>query len=115
MFVSGKLYYELKKYQNDNKITDTALVRVERCTISEHLINGVLTKAKSRSIVWAQEEPKNMGAWTFIVTSSRQSAFREVAGGTDPLRGRDCVPVRDGTTKRHVIEQNQIIESVYKK
>lgn len=119
VFVSGKLYYELKKYQDDKKIKDTVLVRVEQLyPYPAHLINEVLKAAKKAdSIVWTQEEPKNMGSWTYICHHLKDS-LRAAKSSVDSVQyiGRELrASPATGTTKRHVIEQNQIIESVFKK
>ncbi len=119
VFVSGKLYYELKKYQDENNVKDTVLVRVEQLyPYPAHLINEVLSSAKSlESVIWAQEEPKNMGAWTYICHYLKES-MKASKSKVDVIQyvGREMrASPATGTTKRHVVEQNQIIESVFKK
>ena len=47
---------------------DVALVRLEQLyPLPEEQINIVLEKYKGKSLIWVQEEPKNMGAWTHIL------------------------------------------------
>jgi 2-oxoglutarate dehydrogenase E1 component len=119
VFVSGKLYYELKKYQEDNKIKDAVLVRVEQLyPYPAHLINDVISKAKkAEKIIWAQEEPKNMGSWTYICHFLKDS-LRVAKSSVDSIMyvGREMrASPATGTTKKHVVEQKQIIETVFKK
>ena len=64
---SGKVYYDLYEAREAAGIDDVYLMRVEqlypfpaRALISE------LSRFPQAEIVWAQEEPKNMGAWSFI-------------------------------------------------
>jgi 2-oxoglutarate dehydrogenase E1 component len=68
VFCSGKFYYDLNDYIEKNNIIDTALVRVEQLfplPIDE--IKEVLKKySKADDVVWAQEEPRNMGAWSHL-------------------------------------------------
>jgi 2-oxoglutarate dehydrogenase E1 component len=68
VFCSGKFYYDLNGYIEKNNIIDTALVRVEQLfplPIDE--IKEVLKKySKADDVVWAQEEPRNMGAWSHL-------------------------------------------------
>jgi 2-oxoglutarate dehydrogenase E1 component len=69
VFCSGKFYYDLNDYIEKNNIVDTALVRVEQLfplPIDE--IKEVLKKySKANDVVWAQEEPRNMGAWSHFL------------------------------------------------
>ena len=65
---SGKLYFELKEYREENKIKDTAIIRFEQLY---PLVPAVSKKIKStyssaKTWVWAQEESLNMGAWDYI-------------------------------------------------
>ena len=51
-----------------NKIKDTAIVRLEQFyPLNAELLKRITTNyPKAKDIVWCQEEPKNMGGWTFI-------------------------------------------------
>ncbi|NUN08745.1 MAG: multifunctional oxoglutarate decarboxylase/oxoglutarate dehydrogenase thiamine pyrophosphate-binding subunit/dihydrolipoyllysine-residue succinyltransferase subunit [Ignavibacteriaceae bacterium] len=68
ILTSGKVYYELIKYSNDNNITDAAIVRLEQYyPYEEKKIRELLSSySKANKVCWVQEEPKNMGAWSFI-------------------------------------------------
>ena len=64
---SGKVYYDLYEEREKRGIDDIYLMRVEqlypfpaRAMITE------LGRFKQAEMVWCQEEPKNMGAWSFI-------------------------------------------------
>jgi len=69
ILTSGKIYYELLKYRNDNKINDTAIVRIEQYyPYPEEKLNSILKSYKSaEKIRWVQEEPENMGAYHFMM------------------------------------------------
>ncbi len=69
VFCSGKVYYDLIKYRDENKIEDTAIVRIEQLypLYEEKLKRTVAPYTNARKFVWCQEEPENMGAWTFIL------------------------------------------------
>lgn len=64
---SGKVYYDLHSYRVANGIEDVAIVRVEQLypLNGEHLKSLAKRYAKA-DLVWCQEEPQNMGAWSFI-------------------------------------------------
>ncbi len=68
VFTTGRLYYDLEKYQVENGLTDVAIVRIEQIyPIADKQISAVLRKYKnSEELIWAQDEPENMGAWPFI-------------------------------------------------
>ncbi|MEI6338284.1 MAG: 2-oxoglutarate dehydrogenase E1 component [Verrucomicrobiota bacterium] len=70
VFCSGKVYYDLVKYRAENNLTDqAAIIRIEQLyPLYEEKIQR-LTKpyAHAKKFIWCQEEPQNMGAWTFIL------------------------------------------------
>ncbi len=65
---TGKLYYDLARYAERDVADETALVRVERLYRfpTEELRATLEAYPNLRSVVWAQEEPMNMGAWRSI-------------------------------------------------
>ncbi len=69
VFVTGKFYYDLLEEQENLDRKDVALVRIEQLfplPISE--IRATLKKYKNASdVVWAQEEPRNMGAYSHML------------------------------------------------
>ena len=69
VFVTGKFYYDLLEAQEALGRTDVALVRIEQLfPLPEDEIDAVLSKYKhADEIVWAQEEPRNMGAYAHIL------------------------------------------------
>lgn len=118
VFVSGKLYYELADFREKNKISDVALVRLEQLyPFPKKQIADVLKSAKNlESVVWAQEEPKNMGAWSYICHPLRdvmnEMGMSKVTG---EYVGRELrASPATGTTKRHVVEQQKIWQDVFK-
>jgi 2-oxoglutarate decarboxylase len=68
ILTSGKIYYDADKYRTDNKIKDTAIVRLEQYyPFPEDLLIFVLAQYKNaKSLVWLQEEPENMGAYNHL-------------------------------------------------
>src|SRR5918997_300837 len=65
---SGKLAVELDSAPQREEAADVAIARVERLTpFPEEEIARVLGRYPNLTeIVWAQEEPRNMGAWTYV-------------------------------------------------
>ena len=64
---SGKVFYDLLAERREKGIKDVAIVRMEQIypfpTIS---LPKILAEYPNAEIVWCQEEPENMGAWTFV-------------------------------------------------
>jgi 2-oxoglutarate dehydrogenase E1 component len=81
VFTSGRLYYDLAKYKVENGISDVAVVRMEQIyPIPKEQINHILKRYKnSNQLVWAQDEPENMGAWPFINRKLSHLGFKMVA------------------------------------
>jgi 2-oxoglutarate dehydrogenase E1 component len=79
IFCTGKFYYDLLAQREELKRDDVALVRVEQLfPLPSEQITAVTKKYKNADdIVWAQEEPRNMGAWSHLMMHySEASKFR---------------------------------------
>ena len=64
---SGKVYYDLFEEREKRAVDDVYLLRVEQLYPMplKALVNE-LSRFRNAEVVWCQEEPKNMGAWSFI-------------------------------------------------
>jgi 2-oxoglutarate dehydrogenase E1 component len=63
---SGKVYYDLFEEREKRGIDDIYLLRVEQLyPFPAKALIGELSRFKAADMVWCQEEPKNMGAWSF--------------------------------------------------
>ena len=69
VFVTGKFYYDLLNHRDLMGRNDVALIRIEQLfPLPTELISSILSKYKKAvDIVWAQEEPRNMGAYSHIL------------------------------------------------
>ena len=64
---TGKVYYDLLAERRDKGITDVAIVRVEQMfPFPQNSLAKALAPYRNAQVVWCQEEPENMGAWTFM-------------------------------------------------
>jgi 2-oxoglutarate dehydrogenase E1 component len=64
---SGKFYYEAKIKAKELGIENYAFVRLEQLyPLPQKQIESVLAKYKAKQVLWAQEEPENMGAWAYM-------------------------------------------------
>ena len=70
IFCSGKVYYDLVKYRKENNLTDAAaIIRIEQLypLYKEKVARLAKPFVNAKKFIWCQEEPENMGAWTFIL------------------------------------------------
>ncbi len=105
----------LGKNQNDGS---TALIRVEQLYPfpAEQIAQAVKAYPNLKQIIWAQEEPKNMGAYTFVAPRL-QEIFMDLAGKGVSFRyvGRtDRASPAAGSPKVHALEQAEIIKGCFK-
>jgi len=64
---SGKVYYDLLEERQKRGITDVYLLRVEQLyPFPAKALITELSRFRNAQMYWCQEEPKNMGAWSFI-------------------------------------------------
>ncbi|NBB80351.1 MAG: 2-oxoglutarate dehydrogenase E1 component [Verrucomicrobia bacterium] len=111
VFCSGKLYYELSAHREENNIKDTALIRVEQLyPLNTDLLKRIVENyPKAKTIAWCQEEPKNMGAWTFM-----SPRLMECLGELPTYVGRkDSASPAVGSLALHKHEQKKIIEKAF--
>ena len=112
---SGKVYYDLIAVRDEKKKSDIAVVRVEQLyPWPAASIAQILARYPKAEIAWAQEEPRNMGAWSFVFNTwaGGFDLFQEKVGGR-PIRyfGREvCAAPAVGSHKLHEIEQAELIE-----
>jgi 2-oxoglutarate dehydrogenase E1 component len=83
---SGKVYYDLDAYRLKHELTDSAIVRIEQLyPLNRARLAEIATSLGDASLVWCQEEPQNMGAWSFIAPQ-----LEEVFGRKPKYAGRDA-------------------------
>ena len=111
VFCSGKFYYDLLEFKEKNNIIDTALVRLEQLfPLPELEIQDVLNKySNAKDIVWAQEEPRNMGAWSHLLLHLDKARDFRVASR------RFYSSPAAGSSTRSKNRHNEVIEYVFDK
>ena len=105
----GKVYYDILAEATKQQSASIALVRVEQLYSFPwtELRETLARYPNVRELVWAQEEPRNMGAWTYL-----EPKLREVlpAGAVLSYAGRpDRASPAEGYPAAHALEQNRII------
>ncbi|XP_024362659.1 uncharacterized protein [Physcomitrium patens] len=78
---SGKVYYELDEERNRVGANDVAICRLEQlCPVPYDLVMRELKRYPNAEVVWSQEEPMNMGAFTYIAPRIA-TVLRELSRG----------------------------------
>ncbi len=108
---SGKVYTDLASSERFDTRREVAVVRIEQLyPFPEEDIAALLKQYTSlNEVVWLQEEPQNMGAWTFV-----EPFLRGLLGSRLPLRyiGRPAnSSPAEGSMVRHTAVQHQLIEA----
>ena len=109
VFCSGKFYYDLLKAREEKKRTDVALIRLEQLfPLPVKEIDSVIESyPNANDLVWAQEEPRNMGAWSFLLLQLPHAAkFR-------PATRRYYGAPAAGSAVRFQRRHQQVIEYVF--
>ncbi|MDO5615111.1 MAG: 2-oxoglutarate dehydrogenase E1 component [Cruoricaptor ignavus] len=105
---SGKFYYDLLAKKEETGREDIALVRMEQLyPIQQDKMEEILAKYSNRKeIIWAQEEPENMGAWSYILRNLRDTGIQVVS----PVPSGAPAP---GSHKMFERNQTQIINRIF--
>ncbi|MGI4795101.1 MAG: 2-oxoglutarate dehydrogenase E1 component, partial [Janthinobacterium lividum] len=109
---SGKVYYDLLQARRDAQLDDVAIVRLEQVyPFPEITLPKVLAPYKNADVIWCQEEPANMGSWTFV--DRRIEKVLKALGGkaTRPIyAGRDdAASPATGLAKVHAQQQAALV------
>ncbi len=78
VFCTGKFYYDVKAEREANGRNDVALVRVEQLfPLPIEQMKAIIAKYPNvDDYVWAQEEPRNMGAYGYMLMNFNEVKFR---------------------------------------
>uniref|UniRef100_A0A7S4WA40 2-oxoglutarate dehydrogenase, mitochondrial n=4 Tax=Ditylum brightwellii TaxID=49249 RepID=A0A7S4WA40_9STRA len=118
VFCSGQIYYELLEEREKRGRSDVALVRLEQ--VAPFAFDRIAENAKiytNAEVIWAQQEPKNMGPYSYVLPRI-MTATREINGDEKRPRyvGRavSAAPAT-GMTKTHQLECQMILDGVFGK
>lgn len=114
---SGKIFYELMAYRREQKIQNTAVVRVEQLyPFPQDALQAELKKwPKAKDIVWCQEEPSNQGAWHWL--ASQHHLVRSASGAQNlsivsrPASASPAV----GYYAKHLAQQKAVVTGAFDK
>ncbi len=114
---SGKVYFDLLAAREKLKKNDVILFRIEQLYPFpvKSLVKELKPFAKNANFFWCQEEPKNMGAWLLVRDYIRWTLDTIKAKNSEiSYIGRNPdASIATGYAKRHLSEQQEIINKVF--
>ena len=110
VFCMGKFYYDLLAEREQNGREDVALIRIEQLfPLHKEKIQNIIDRYPNvEEYIWAQEEPRNMGAWSYMLQRF------ELVDLTVRSRNYYAVPAA-GSTTRYKKRHQAVIDSVFNK
>jgi 2-oxoglutarate dehydrogenase E1 component len=111
VFCTGKVFYDLTAHRQEKGITDTAIIRIEQLyPFHRQMLEAMLAQYPNASqFVWCQEEPLNMGAWSYIWPRLDRAVGTKVR-----YAGRDAASSPAAGSKAvHYREQKALLEHAF--
>jgi len=108
VFCTGKFYYDLLAKKEDINAENIALVRLEQLyPLPFNQIEEIVKKYnKTKKIIWAQEEPENMGAWSHMMRHLSHLNLEVIS------LAESGAPAT-GSAKAHVVRHTAIIDKLF--
>ena len=108
LLCTGKIYFDLLEEQEKKKIKDIAIVRLEQLfPFPQKQLTYVLKKYGKAKLVWVQEEPENMGGWSFMLRVSGLNL--------ELISRKSSASPATGYAKIHKKDQAEIVKKAFEK
>jgi 2-oxoglutarate dehydrogenase E1 component len=111
---SGKVYYDLLAERREQGANNVAIVRVEQLYPFPAIsLPKELAKYPNADVVWCQEEPENMGAWSFVDRKIEQvlSALNVKARRPAYVGREAAASPATGQARKHTEQQAALVKS----
>ena len=108
LLASGKVYYDLAKRREDDKLENVALLRVEQLYPfpAEQIRERLDEYSNAERVLWVQEEPENMGAWSYLAVR-----FERTFGKRLDLSSREeAAAPATGSPSIHQRQQRRLLD-----
>ena len=111
---SGKVYYDLAEERDKRGLSNVQIIRLEQ--LYPFPVDGLtveLSRFPNADIVWCQEEPRNMGSWTYLI-EPMDRLLGDLGLGDKRVKyvGREAAASpATGSAKRHLAEQQAIVNA----
>jgi len=107
LFCSGKVYFDLLDYKMKSNAEDVALIRLEQIyPLPVQQLKELCGKYKNATWKWVQEEPRNMGAASFLKMNLDLFPFEIVSRSSS-------ASTATGYSKVHAAEQEAIVKTAF--
>lgn len=107
LFCSGKIFFDLIEKKEKMKRDDVAIIRIEQLyPFPDKQLDNIINKYKGATLKWVQEEPFNMGAYSFIKINWKSIDIEGIS------RKASASPAI-GYSKLHVKEQEEILMKAF--
>ena len=110
---SGKIFYDIEEMRNSEEQFDIKIVRIEQLyPFPKKNLIEILKLTPKADVVWCQEEPKNMGGWTFVRDYIEEAMHQSGLITDRPIYcGRDAAASpATGSAGRHAKEQRSLVQ-----
>jgi 2-oxoglutarate dehydrogenase E1 component len=109
VFLTGKIYYDVHAALQEAGKASARLIRVEELyPFPEAEVSKIVKESGAKNVFWVQEEPQNMGAWSYI-----EPLLRKATGATPVYVGRPAsAGTSTGSGKHHALEQKAITAEI---
>jgi 2-oxoglutarate dehydrogenase E1 component len=111
IFCTGKVFYDLIAHRQEKGLENAAIIRIEQLyPFHSEMVSAIIGQyPNATNFVWCQEEPLNMGAWSYIFPRLEEVAGQKIryAG-----RGRAASPAA-GSKTIHYREQKALLAKAF--
>ena len=111
VFCTGKIFYDLMNYREEHAIYNTAIIRIEQLyPFHRQMVEAMIAPfTQVKNFVWCQEEPLNMGAWSYIWPRLDRTVHGKVR-----YAGRDAASSpAAGSKAMHYREQKELLAHAF--
>ncbi|MGH2812059.1 MAG: hypothetical protein ACRDI1_05035, partial [Actinomycetota bacterium] len=110
LLCQGKVFYDLARHRDEKEVEGASLVRIEQLyPLRLDLLRETASAAEGAEIYWVQEEPENMGAWTFVDHHLR----RELGWEMTLVAREESASPATGSNRLHQAEQQELVERAF--
>ena len=109
---SGKVYYDLIAKRDEKKLNHVKIIRIEQLyPFPFKPLVKMLSEIKQAELVWCQEEPRNMGGWSFVRDYIEQAMINADMQITSLIYAgrKEAASPATGSAVRHQNEQTTLV------
>lgn len=107
LLCTGKMYFDLSERQLAGNREDIAIIRMEQLyPLPQNQLDTLKIKYKNAEWIWVQEEPRNMGALSYLNLNLVNFPVRYISRPAS-------ASTATGFAKKHAIEQQQLIDEAF--